>query len=232
MAEGASELYNRTARDYGRVGPPFFQVAGRRLVELADVRRGLRVLDIACGRGAVLIPAAERVGMSGEAIGIDISAGMVEATAADLRSRGLSQARVHVMDAQSLELPASSFDAVLCSFAVFWFGDLDAVLDGVHRVLKPQGTIGFAFARGTDPRWQWYEQTLGRHGALERLPPHTGRQGIRDEGVLARVLSDSGFEKGSRSRGGRGLQLHGRARVVGVALDARLAHRARGTRAR
>jgi len=58
--EQVADLYTRTAAAYGQVGPPFFQHVGRRLVELAAVPSGTRVLDVATGRGAVLFAAAER----------------------------------------------------------------------------------------------------------------------------------------------------------------------------
>jgi ubiquinone/menaquinone biosynthesis C-methylase UbiE len=49
-------LYDRVAPDYADLGPPLFAHAGRRLVEIAAVAPGDRVLDVATGRGAVLFP--------------------------------------------------------------------------------------------------------------------------------------------------------------------------------
>jgi len=61
-----------------------FRYFGARLVEAAGVEPGDRVLDVATGRGAVLFPAAERVGPTGEVTGIDLSPEMVRLTGADL----------------------------------------------------------------------------------------------------------------------------------------------------
>ncbi len=59
-------VFSRGAATYDRVGPAFFSHFGRRLVELAQIPSGARVLDIATGRGAVLFPAAEAVGPQGQ----------------------------------------------------------------------------------------------------------------------------------------------------------------------
>ncbi|MBI4192001.1 MAG: methyltransferase domain-containing protein [Betaproteobacteria bacterium] len=61
---------------------------GERLVELAQLAPGTSVLDVAAGRGAVLFPAAKRVGARGHVIGIDLSSDMVRETAAEIRGAG------------------------------------------------------------------------------------------------------------------------------------------------
>jgi len=58
-------VFDRAAATYDRVGPRFFSHFGRRLTELAELAPGMRVLDVAAGRGAVLFPAAEKVGAAG-----------------------------------------------------------------------------------------------------------------------------------------------------------------------
>src|SRR5215204_624815 len=107
-------LYSRVAANYGQDGPPFFAHAGRRLVELAGVGPGDRVMDVATGRGAVLFPAAELIGPAGRAIGIDLAAGMVEQTHDDIARRGFRNVDVLRMDAEHLAFQPQSFDRVLC----------------------------------------------------------------------------------------------------------------------
>src|SRR5438105_14854096 len=75
-------LYSRAAPTYGEIDGLPFAHAGRRLVELAGVGPGDRVLDIGAGRGAVLLPAAERIGPTGFVLGLDFSKAMVEHTRA------------------------------------------------------------------------------------------------------------------------------------------------------
>ena len=105
-------LFNRLVPDYAAAGPGTFAHYGRRLVEIVGVESGQRVLDVATGRGAVLFPAAERVGEAGEAVGVDLAEGMVQATNEEAARRGLG-ARVLVMDAERLDFPDATFDRVL-----------------------------------------------------------------------------------------------------------------------
>jgi O-methyltransferase/aklanonic acid methyltransferase len=190
-----AELYSRVAPSYAERGPPRFAYAGRRLVEIAGVRSGDVVLDVATGRGAVLLAAAERVGPTGRALGIDLAAGMVERTAQALASRGLTWAQVRLMDAEQLDLPDQSCTHALCSFAVFFFPDLAKVLHQIGRVLRPRGLAGFAFERGGDPRWAWYEDLLRERGAFDRMAPVPGSGAIRRPGALVEALVSAGFEE-------------------------------------
>ncbi|PWT74857.1 MAG: hypothetical protein C5B60_06190 [Chloroflexi bacterium] len=57
-----SGIFDRASATYGQVGPGYFAYFGERLVEHAGLAPGMHVLDVACGRGAVLFPAAQRVG--------------------------------------------------------------------------------------------------------------------------------------------------------------------------
>jgi O-methyltransferase/aklanonic acid methyltransferase len=53
-------------------GPDYWDYFGLRLVERANLRPGMQVLDVGCGTGSSLFPAAEATGSGGYAIGIDI----------------------------------------------------------------------------------------------------------------------------------------------------------------
>jgi ubiquinone/menaquinone biosynthesis C-methylase UbiE len=188
----AARLYSSVAAVY-EGGAPFFAHAGRRLVDVAGVALGEAVLDVATGRGAALFPAVERVGRRGRVVGIDVAPGMVNETRAAIERRGIANAEIRLMDAEALALDAGSFDRVLCSFAVFWFPNLDRALAEMRRVLRPGGTLAFAFTRGADPRWTWYADRLREMGALDGLPPPPGRPGIRQPNALATALREAGF---------------------------------------
>ena len=186
-------LYSRVAADYDESGPPFFAHAGRRLVDLADVGPGDKVLDVATGRGAALFPAAGRIGATGFAVGIDLAAGMIERTRDEIALRDVANAAVVRMDADHLAFAPSSFDRVVCGFAVFFFPDIPRVLNELRRVLRNGGTVAFGFTRGTDPRWRWYSDLLQTFGAHDGLPPLAGDAAIRDEGALVAALKTAGF---------------------------------------
>jgi ubiquinone/menaquinone biosynthesis C-methylase UbiE len=152
---GTAAIFSRVAENYDRVGPRYFSYFGRRLVELAELRPGAKVLDLATGRGAVLFPALEKIGPEGQVTGIDLAQGMVERTSQDLSERGIGNARVLLMDAEQLELADNSFDFALCGFGLFFFPQVQKALSEVYRVLKPGGWLGATTWGAPDERWNW-----------------------------------------------------------------------------
>ncbi|MFD0395267.1 class I SAM-dependent methyltransferase [Streptomyces nogalater] len=113
--------FDRAAAHYDRLGVEFFTPMGLRLVDHADPRPGQRVLDVGCGRGACLFPAARRVAPDGYALGIDIAPAMVEEAAAEAERLGMPHVEVRVMDGERPALPERSFERVLGSYSVIFF---------------------------------------------------------------------------------------------------------------
>ena len=146
MTDSPEARKAQTAAQFSRLAPDYdvagcFAYFGRRLVETVGVEPGQRVLDVATGRGAVLFPAAERVGPGGHVEGIDLAEGMVAATNADAERRGID-ARVRLMDAEHLDYPDVSFDRVLCGFGIMFPPDQLQALRELRRVLRPGGRLG------------------------------------------------------------------------------------------
>lgn len=139
-AEAVAATYGRCAWNYDRQ-VPFFAVAGQRLVDLLGLVPGEQVLDVACGRGACLFPAADRVGPTGHVHGVDLSQGMVEHLHADIEGRALAHASVERMDAQELSVAPGSRDALTCAHALFLMGAPERAAAGFMRVLRPGGRI-------------------------------------------------------------------------------------------
>jgi ubiquinone/menaquinone biosynthesis C-methylase UbiE len=141
MKEVLSSVFDRAAPSYLLVGPRFFDVLARRLVELAELEPGQRVLDVATGTGAVLLPAAERVGPAGSVVGVDLSEGMLAQAARLVDERRLRNVRLGRMDAERLELPDAEFDRVLCGWGLFLFPEPQRALAEFRRVLRPGGRV-------------------------------------------------------------------------------------------
>ena len=103
------------------------------------------MLDVGCGAGGALLPAARRVGPTGEAVGIDIAPGMVERTRAAAEEAGLEQVAAEVMDGAALDgFEDERFDAVLAAFSLAAIPDAERALAEWRRVLRPTGTLGVA----------------------------------------------------------------------------------------
>ncbi|GAA1980724.1 class I SAM-dependent methyltransferase [Kitasatospora viridis] len=174
------------ADDHDAADGGFFNPIGARLARLAGLRPGDRVLDLGCGRGAVLFAALAEVGPGGSVVGVDAAPGTVRATGARAAGRGLRNVRVELGEAPALGFPAGSFDAVLSSFVLALAPDPAAALASVHRVLVPGGRFGCTAFGADAPGWERPGAALdaflsphalrlrhsgaGRHNALGRSP--------------------------------------------------------------
>lgn len=121
----------------------FFSPMGRRLVELAGPGPGDRVLDIGCGRGACVFPAAQAVGPAGRVLGIDLAAAMVDQVNRQARAQDLPQVCATVMDAEHPDFPQSSFEVIVGSFSVIYLNDGPTVLRRYPPLLAPGGRFAF-----------------------------------------------------------------------------------------
>ena len=152
----AAELYERYAARY-ILGP---WAPG--LVEIAKLREGERVLDLACGTGVVARIAAERVGASGRVTGLDLNAGMLAVARALAAPVG---APVMWIERSALDtgLPAESFDVVLCQQGLQFFPDKVAAVREMHRALAPGGRVAISVWRTTGVYNTAVGEALRRH---------------------------------------------------------------------
>ena len=164
------DVFSRAAPTYDSIGPRHFSYFAKKLIDFAEVGPASHVLDVATGTGAVLLAVAERVGVNGQVVGIDLSEAMLERAAAAVRQRQLQNVELRMMDAESLDLGGEQFDCVLCSFAFLAFPNKDRVVRGFRQVLKPGGRLGLVDAFGWffqhDSRWKRQEDVLRSFGGL------------------------------------------------------------------
>ena len=180
-------VFTRSASSYERIR--YFPIFGQWLVETAQIPKGSQVLDVACGRGAVLFPAAQRVVPNGNVIGIDLAEGMARETNMEIQRRGLKQAEARQMDAEHLIFPDSSFDFVLCGFSLQFFPHLEQALSEFRRVLKPDGHIAVTTWGADDERWDWFEDLRKAYGATISL----GSQSLDKSDEIQKWFSQAGF---------------------------------------
>ena len=115
--------------------------ATERMLDLAELRTGNRVLDVAAGTGEQTLLAGRRVGASGYVLATDISTQMLNITAEVARRAGLTNVGTRVMDGANLDLDTESFDAVICQLGLMQFSDPPKALAGMRRVVKPGGKV-------------------------------------------------------------------------------------------
>ena len=185
------KIFNDAAKSYDRAGPSIFTQFGERLVEHMHLSPGMRVLDIATGKGAVLIPAARRVGPEGEVIGIDLSDAILKEAENAARAEGLNNVKLQKMDAEHLEFPDKSFDAVTCAFALFFFPDMEAALREMHRVCRPGGCVAITHFNKTPPPFSpgfpVLIQQLMAYRAIMQMPQPLAHTPQELEALLGRV---------------------------------------------
>lgn len=112
----------------------------RHVLELAEIKPGDRVLDIACGYGGTLRMLSE---MGCEAYGLDISNTCVE-EALKTNAKGGFEIDVQVGDFHAIESPSQSWDVVICQESIIHSGDRSKVFSEVHRILRPGGRFAFS----------------------------------------------------------------------------------------
>lgn len=185
---GVAALFDRVAGSYENVGVPWFAPIGAALVRAVAPVAGERALDVGCGRGAVLFPLAAAVGPTGRVTGIDLSAAMVELTAADATAQGLSTVDVRVMDAAAPDLPAGSYDLVVSSLVVFFLPDPAAAVRAWRDLLVPGGRLGISTFGSRDRLWTELDAVFRPY-----LPPHL--LDPRTTGEAGPFASDRGVEE-------------------------------------
>jgi ubiquinone/menaquinone biosynthesis C-methylase UbiE len=126
------------------VAIPEFRPYGKRLVELAEVRKGMWVLDVATGPGEPALTVARRVGPAGLVIGVDFSSAMLRRARAQAKKSGVRNAHFCEMDAERLVLDGMMFDRAFCRFGLMLMPDAERALAEMHRVLAPGGRVAVA----------------------------------------------------------------------------------------
>jgi ubiquinone/menaquinone biosynthesis C-methylase UbiE len=136
--------WDRAARGYEAYWSLQIAPAQRCMLAMAAIQPGERVLDVACGTGLVTFAALEMAGPSGYVLGTDISDEMVARCRARAESFGRRNVQFLRADAEAAELPASGFDAALCSLGLMYVPDSIAALRAMRAALRPGGRIAVA----------------------------------------------------------------------------------------
>ncbi|WFR71174.1 methyltransferase domain-containing protein [Prescottella defluvii] len=194
-SERIAELFDLVVDSYDNVGVSFFGPIADRLVAAVDPQVGERVLDIGCGRGAVLFRLASAVGSTGEVTGIDLSPKMVATTAHEARARGLSNVNVQVMDAMRPTLRNGTFNAIAASFMIFFLQDPGAALTRWRSLLVPRGTVGVSTFSGWDPRWAQMEDLFEpyREGQFFSVDPRDPNGPFGSDAAVERSTRSAGL---------------------------------------
>ena len=167
-----------------------------RLVELAGVEPGSRVLDVAAGYGEPSLTAARAAGPEGSVTATDISAEMIAFGRERAAAAGLATIDFVESDAASLEFPENSFDAALSRWGIIFEPDGEAAAARVRGFLEPGARMAIS-SWGPPDRVPFL--AIPMRTAMERLqvpPPPPGTPGPLSRPTaeaLAGLLEAGGF---------------------------------------
>jgi ubiquinone/menaquinone biosynthesis C-methylase UbiE len=170
----------------------------RQLIQLAEIKLGSTVLDIASGIGEPAITAANQVGNSGHVLAIDISSQMLSIAKQRAISLGLQQIiEFREGDIETVELPASTFNAALCRFGLMFLPNFKAGLSNVYKSLVGGGHLAAAVWASQDrvPFIALALDTAMRETNSQLPPPGApGPFSLSDENILRDSFNSSGFK--------------------------------------
>jgi len=143
LKQNITTVFDLVANEYNNPATRFFAFTADRIVDHLKPRPNSRILDVACGTGIVTITLAPMLLPGGRVQAIDLSEKMLDVAEQQIKHHGLDNVDLHLMDAERLDFKRDYFDAIVCSFGLFFIPDMSKALCEWRRVLKPQGQLMF-----------------------------------------------------------------------------------------
>jgi ubiquinone/menaquinone biosynthesis C-methylase UbiE len=140
--EKQRESWTRVAPGWGKYDPLMRAWAApvtERMIALAAIREGSRVLDIACGAGEPALTVAEQVGPNGSVLATDFVEDMVGFARSKAQARALTNIEFRCVDGEVIDAPPGSFDAVTMRWGLMFMPDPVACMRCVNTALRPGG---------------------------------------------------------------------------------------------
>lgn len=168
-----------------------------KMLEMAGLTSGQRVLDIAAGAGEQSITAARIVGPTGEVLATDISANILEYAKQMAVKAGISNIKTAVMDGENLMIEDETFDVVISRVGLIYFPDQQKALKEMLRVLKPGGKMA-AIVYSLPEKNTFFSIPVSIIRNRAQLPaPLPGQPGpfsLSQKGVIENAFSVVGFK--------------------------------------
>jgi ubiquinone/menaquinone biosynthesis C-methylase UbiE len=171
----------------------WYAPATKLMIEWAQLENHFRVLDIAAGDCDQSIEIARIVGPNGYVLAIDVADDLLKLGLKAAREAGYINIEVRIMDGGNLDLPDNSFDAVVCRFALMYLSDPLRSLEGINRVLRPNGQISIVvYGSNGSPEFSLAVSEVRKHLELEeeKAVAHS----LGEVEALQTILEKSCFE--------------------------------------
>jgi SAM-dependent methyltransferase len=168
-----------------------------RLVELAGVKAGARVLDVATGNGEPALTAARRAAAAGRVIATDQSPGMLAIARERAAALGIANVEFRQSDGETLAIAERDFDAIVCRWGLMFMPDVTGALRAIHGRLRVGGRLATAVWAAADkvPMINIGAQAVRRLAGLPPPPADAlGPLRLADESIMRAALADAGFK--------------------------------------
>jgi arsenite methyltransferase len=192
-----AKAYGLASEGYNKPALKFFSQGAEALVDFAGLSRGQRILDVASGTGHAALYAGTKVGADhGSVVGIDIAEEMVNLAQAYAKTLSKCNVQFTWMDGEHTTFADNAFDAVLCSYGIFFLPDMANGITEWKRVTKPGGWVCFSAFGDTafQPQSDLFENRIRQFGPLipDKKRPF-GWQRLVDPQALVALLDHAGM---------------------------------------
>jgi ubiquinone/menaquinone biosynthesis C-methylase UbiE len=173
------------------------QAVSEWLVDALDPKPGQTILELAAGTGETGFLAGARIGDTGKVISTDFAPRMVEAAGSESERLGLANVEPRVLDAEDMDLPDDSVDAVLCRWGYMLMADPVEALRETRRVLREGGAVALSvFGAPDENPWTSVPTRvlLEVTGAQPPDPTAPGILSMADPNRTKALLDAAGFE--------------------------------------
>jgi ubiquinone/menaquinone biosynthesis C-methylase UbiE len=137
----SAAVFNMASDYFDAPALSFWNRFGQQTIDRLSLKAGDQVLDVCCGTGASALPAAVRVGPTGQVLGCDLADALLQLGRDKAQRQGLNNIEFRCGDFENLGLPNASFDAVICVFGVFFVPDMTAAIRELWRMVRPGGQL-------------------------------------------------------------------------------------------
>jgi ubiquinone/menaquinone biosynthesis C-methylase UbiE len=168
------------------------------LIDLAQIRPGMKVLDLASGSGHPALDIARVVGLTGHVTATDLSSKLLGVAEEKSKEQGLTNISFREVNMEDQPFPNETFDVVTCRLGIMYARDVQRALREMRRVLKPKGRVALV-AWGPDkddPRKSTVLNVLMKYSKTPSPDPAIALpSSFSEPGKLSKALGQAGFKQ-------------------------------------
>jgi ubiquinone/menaquinone biosynthesis C-methylase UbiE len=194
--QGVRAVFDSVASGYDDPALRFFPFCADRMVSYLRPEQGWRILDVATGTGALAGALAKVINPGGQVTAIDLSEGMLARAEQNIKKMALDNVDFLQMDAEEPDFSNAYFDAVTCSFGLFFVPDMLKALKQWRCITKPGGTVLFSsFTENAfRPLLDVFGEDLERFGLNVSKKNMSGAR-LRNADICKTLMDEAGYQE-------------------------------------